>query len=71
MAESVELDLAAINRDLTDIETVSVEKINGTRTTLAIAGGSIALFVVGSFFCIVACYAGGWQPLLTRRQIRQ
>ncbi len=44
---------------VTDIETVSVEKINGTRTTLAIAGGSIALFVVGSFFYIVACYAGG------------
>ena len=47
---------------LVDIETVSVEKINGVRTTLAIVGGTvvgtIALFVVGSFVYAVACYVG-------------
>ncbi len=47
---------------VTDIETVSVEKINGTRTTLAVVGGTvvgtIALFVVGSFVYAVACYVG-------------
>ena len=48
---------------LVDIETVSVEKINGVRTTLAIVGGTVVgtfvLLVVGSFAYIVACYAGG------------
>ncbi len=48
---------------LDNIETVSVEKVNGTRTTLVIVGGivvgTIVLFVVGSFFYIVACVAGG------------
>ncbi len=47
---------------VTDIETVSVEKINGTRTTLAVVGGivvgTIVLFVVGSFVYAVACYVG-------------
>ncbi len=47
---------------LADIEAVSVEKINGPRTTLVTAGGivvgTVALFVVGSFVYAVACYVG-------------
>ena len=49
---------------LVDIETVSVEKISGARTTLVIVGGVvvsiIVLYVVGAFVYIAACiFAGG------------
>ncbi len=48
---------------LVDIETVSVEKISGTRTTLVVVGGIvvtiIVLYVVGAFVYAVACVAGG------------
>ncbi len=48
---------------LVDIETVSVEKINGVRTTLAIVGGTVVgtfvLLVTGSFVYIVVCFTVG------------
>ncbi len=48
---------------LVDIETVSVEKISGTRTTLVIVGGVvvtiIVVYVVGAFVYLAACIFTG------------
>lgn len=48
---------------LVDVETVSVERINGTRTTLVVVGGIvvtiIVLYVVGAFVYIAACILTG------------
>ena len=48
---------------LVDIETVSVEKISGTRTTLVVVGGIvvtiIVLYVVSGFVYIAACILTG------------